>query len=121
MRAAMCCRTSNMRACEKESGVLPWVSSHTDAWNACWCGKLMGPIFDRRETVMGPCPRPRTVCESVGERWCDGAGCLLTLGFRSQRREMVMERRNSHFETLRRTQTVEHSESPQSTISEAYR
>ena len=24
-------------------------------------------------------------CESVGERWCDGAGGLLTLGFRSYR------------------------------------
>ncbi len=73
MRAAMCCRTSNMRACEKESGVLPWVCGHTDAWNACWCGKLMGPIFDRRETVIGPCPRPRTVYEGLRVSGSDGA------------------------------------------------
>ncbi len=26
-----------------------------------------------------------TACESVGERWCDGAGGLLTLGFRPHR------------------------------------
>jgi hypothetical protein len=37
----------------------------------------MGPIFDRREAVMGLCPWRRTVCEGVGERWCVGAGCML--------------------------------------------
>jgi hypothetical protein len=47
--------------------------------HACWQGKLMGPIFDCRETVMGPSPWRHTACESVGERWCDGAGCLLPL------------------------------------------
>ena len=45
----------------------------------------MGPIFDCRETVMGPTPWRRTVCEHVGERRCDGAGCMLILGFRSHR------------------------------------
>ena len=45
----------------------------------------MGPIFDRREAVMGPTPWRRTVCERVGERWCDGAGCMLILGIRSHR------------------------------------
>jgi hypothetical protein len=34
----------------------------------------VGPIFDYRETVMGLSPWRRTVCESVGERRCDGAG-----------------------------------------------
>ena len=45
--------------------------------HACWRGKLMGPIFDCREAVMGPSSWRRTVCERVGERWCDGAGCML--------------------------------------------
>jgi hypothetical protein len=31
---------------------------------------------------MGLCRLPRTVCEHVGERWRDGAGSLLTLGYR---------------------------------------
>ncbi len=38
-------------------------------------------IFDHRETVMGLrlCRRlARTVCERLGERWRDGAGCCLT-------------------------------------------
>jgi hypothetical protein len=42
----------------------------------------MRPIFDHRETVMGLCRLPRTVCEHVRERWRDGAGSLLTLGYR---------------------------------------
>jgi hypothetical protein len=32
--------------------------------------------------VMGLCRLPRTVCEHVRERWRDGAGSLLTLGYR---------------------------------------
>ena len=51
--------------------------------HACWRGKLMGPIFDRREEVVGLCPFRRTVCERVGERRRDGAGCMLILGIRS--------------------------------------
>ena len=30
---------------------------------------------------MGLCPRWRTVCQSVGERWCDGASSLAILGY----------------------------------------
>jgi hypothetical protein len=30
---------------------------------------------------MGLCRLPRTVCESVGERWRDGSGSLLILGY----------------------------------------
>ncbi len=41
----------------------------------------MGPIFDCRETVMGLCRLPRTVGESVAERWRDGSGSLPTLGY----------------------------------------
>jgi hypothetical protein len=52
---------------------------------ACWRGWSTGPIFDCRETAVGLCPWPRTVCESVGERWSDEAGCLLTSGIRSYR------------------------------------
>ena len=77
----------------------------------------MGPIFDCRETAMGPCPWRRTACESGEKRWCDGAGGLLTLGFRSPMlarmlawvgcdpifdcRETEMGPRNSHLETLK--------------------
>jgi len=53
--------------------------------HACWHGKLTCPILDCRETVMGLCPRWRTVCESVGQRLCDGASSLLALGIRSLR------------------------------------
>ena len=44
--------------------------------HACWRGRSMGPIFDRREAAAGVCGLPRTVCESAGERWRDGAGRL---------------------------------------------
>jgi len=33
---------------------------------------------------MGVCWLPRTVCESVGERWCEGAGSSLTLAWVSR-------------------------------------
>ena len=66
--------------CMLTSGIRP----HRDL-HACWRGELMGPIFDRRETVMGLSPWPRTLCQRVGERWCDGAGCMLTSGIRSHR------------------------------------
>ena len=39
----------------------------------------MRSIFEHRETAAGVCRLPRTVCESVGERYCDGAGNFLTL------------------------------------------
>ena len=83
----------------------------------CWRGMETGPIFDCRETAMGPCRWRHTACESVGERWCDGAGGLLTLGFRPPMlarmlawvgrnlifdcRETEMGPRNSHLETLK--------------------
>ena len=47
----------------------------------CWHGRSTRSIFDHRETVMGLCRLPRTVCESVGERWRDGSGSLLILGY----------------------------------------
>ena len=43
---------------------------------ACWRGRSMGPIFDHREAAAGVCGLPRTVCESAGERWHNGAGRL---------------------------------------------
>ena len=36
--------------------------------HACWRAKLITPKFGCRETMMGPCPWRRTVCESVRER-----------------------------------------------------
>ena len=48
--------------------------------HTCWGGRSMGQIFDHRETVMGQCRLSRTVLESVGERWRDGAGSSPTLG-----------------------------------------
>jgi hypothetical protein len=54
----------------------PWgIRSHR-CLHACWRGRSMGPIFDRREAAAGVCGLPRTVCESAGERWSDGAGRL---------------------------------------------
>ena len=44
-----------------------------------WRGRSMTQIFDHRETA-GVWRLPRTLCESVGERYCDGAGSFLTLG-----------------------------------------
>jgi hypothetical protein len=43
---------------------------------ACWRGRSMGPIFDHREAAAGVCGLQRTVCESAGERWHNGAGGL---------------------------------------------
>ena len=60
-------------------GCLRWVSIR--CMHACWHGKFTCPIFDCRETVMGLCRLPRTVCESIGQRWRDGAGSLPILGY----------------------------------------
>ena len=63
---------------------VPWVSGHTD--DACThvgAGGGRDRFFDHREAAAGVCPRPRTVCESVGERWRDGVGHFRTLGIRS--------------------------------------
>jgi hypothetical protein len=49
--------------------------------HTCWRGRSMGQIFDHRETVTGLCRLARTVCESLGERWRDGAGSLPILGY----------------------------------------
>ena len=69
-----------------EAGCVPTLGlrSHRCV-HACWRGRSMGQIFDCREAEVGLCPWPRTVCESVGERWSDEAGCLPTLGLRSHR------------------------------------
>jgi hypothetical protein len=66
--------------CLLTSGIRSYRGLH-----ACSLGKLTGPIFDCREAEVGLCPWPRTVCESVGERWSDEAGCLLTSGIWSFR------------------------------------
>jgi hypothetical protein len=55
------------------------VSSHTDACSHLGAGGGRGRFF-HREMVLGLCRWPRTVCESVGERWRDGAGRVPTLG-----------------------------------------
>jgi hypothetical protein len=51
----------------------------------CLRGRSMGQIFNHRDTVKGLHRLARTVCESVGERWRDGAGSLLTFGIQSHR------------------------------------
>jgi hypothetical protein len=51
----------------------------------CRCGRTMGRILDHRGTVKGLHRLARKVSESVGERWRDGVGSLLTIGFRSLR------------------------------------
>jgi hypothetical protein len=48
-------------------------------------GRAVGRILDHRETAMGLCRLSRAVCESMAERWRDGAGSLPTLGIRSHR------------------------------------
>ena len=59
------------------------IKSHTDACtDVVALVVAMGQILDNRETVMGLCWPGRTVCESVGERWRDGAGSLPILGYR---------------------------------------
>ena len=45
-----------------------------------WRGLSMRLIFDCRETAMGLCRLPSTVCERVGERWRDGAMQFCDLG-----------------------------------------
>jgi len=55
-----------------------WVIRSIRCLHTCLRGRSMVPIFDHRETVMGLCRLARTVCERVGERWRDGAGCCLT-------------------------------------------
>jgi hypothetical protein len=77
-------RVSASDSATAQAVCLPWVSGHR-CLHACWREMVMGPIFDCRETATGPCPWRRTACESVGKRWCDVAGGLLTLGFRSHR------------------------------------
>ena len=90
-------RTSSGAARVSVSGVamlqavcLPRVSGHTDACTnvLAWDGD--GTDFRLSRNGDGvvhrnPCPWRRTACESIGKRWCDGAGCLLNLGFRSYR------------------------------------
>ena len=68
------------------AGSLPTlgIRSHR-CWHASWRGRSMRQTWDHRETAMGLCRLSRTVCESVGERWRDGAGSLPTLGIRSHR------------------------------------
>jgi hypothetical protein len=59
----------------------PWVIRSLRCLHTCWRGRSRRPIFDHRETVMGLCRLPRTVCERVRERWRDGVGSLPTLGY----------------------------------------
>ena len=66
------------------TGSLPTfgIQSHR-CLHPCFRGRTMGQILDRRETAMGLCRLARTVCESVGGRWRDGAGSLPTFGIQS--------------------------------------
>ena len=57
----------------------PCVSSHTDACSHLGAGGGCDR-FCHREIVLGLCRWKRTVGESVGELWRDGAGRLKTLG-----------------------------------------
>ena len=59
-----------------------WVMRSYRCLHTRWRGRATRSIFDHRETVMGLCRLSRTVCERVGDRWRDGAGSLLTLGYR---------------------------------------
>ena len=62
----------------------PCVSSHTDACSHLGAGGGCDR-FCHREIVLGLCRWKRTVGESVGEQWCDGAGRVPTLCFQSHR------------------------------------
>jgi hypothetical protein len=57
----------------------PSVSGHTHACTHVGAGGRWDRLstFEKRETVMGLRRLTRTVCESLGERWRDGAGCCL--------------------------------------------
>ena len=55
-------------------------STHANLKKDTEGGRPTGQIFDHRETDAGGSRLPRTVCESVGERWRDGAGSLPHLG-----------------------------------------
>jgi hypothetical protein len=79
------CESVGERWCDGAGGLLTLGFGSYRCLHACWRGMETGPIFDCRETVMGPCPWRRTACESVGERWWNGAGGLLTLCFGSYR------------------------------------
>ena len=60
------------------------VSSHTDASSHLGAGGGCDR-FCHREMVLGLCRWKRTVGESVGEQWRDGAGRVPTLCFQSHR------------------------------------
>ena len=79
-RRTVCAEVGN-RWRDGAASLLTMGFNHTDACTTCWHGKLTCPILDCLETVMGLCRLPRTVCESVGQRWCDGAGRLPILGY----------------------------------------
>ena len=79
-----CCKSVGKRWCDGAGGLLT-LGFRSPMLARMLAGMAMGPIFDCRETATGPCPWRRTACESVGKRWCDVAGGLLTLGFRSHR------------------------------------
>ena len=76
---AQSARRSESDGATAQSVCLRWVSIR--CMHACWHGKFTCRILDCRETVMGLCRLPRKVCESMGERWRDGAGSLAILGY----------------------------------------
>jgi hypothetical protein len=65
-------------------GTVLGVQSHR-CMRTSWRGLWAPQIFWQRETVLGLCRWPRTVCKSVGGRLRDGAGRLPTLCFQSHR------------------------------------
>ncbi len=80
------------------------IQSHRRLDTSCAGRAVDGQIFDHRETVMGLHWLARTVHESVGERWRDGADCLPTFGIRSHTVLQASWRRRSmvRFSTIRK-------------------
>ena len=55
-----CCKSVGKRWCDVAGGLLTLGFRSHRCLHACWRGMVMGPIFDCRETAMGPCPWRRT-------------------------------------------------------------
>ena len=77
-------RVSESNGATAQAVCRPCVSSHTDACSHLGAGRGCDR-FCHREIVLGLCRWKRTVGESVGEQWCDGAGRVPTLCFQSHR------------------------------------
>ena len=79
------CRAQSLGVSESDGATAravcrSWDTRSLGCLHTCWRGRSTRSIFDHRESVMGPRPRGRTVCERIAERLCDGAGSLPILG-----------------------------------------